>query len=114
VIEPRKAQLQATAWTDDQINAIKNNHRELLTAYRRENSISSIVDQHDHMTSFNEAWNSLDGAWFDQLRRFCAGLATVFPNSTSVESNFSILKWELDEFHKSLLDLSLEGIFQAK
>jgi hypothetical protein len=41
-------------------------------------------------------------------------LATVFPNSTSVESDFSILKWELDEFHKSLLDLSLEGIFQAK
>jgi hypothetical protein len=48
------------------------------------------------------------------LRRFWAGLATVFPNSTSVESDFSILKWELDEFRKSLLDLSLEGIFQAK
>jgi hypothetical protein len=31
-----------------------------------------------------------------------------------VESDFSILKWELDEFRKSLLDLSLEGIFQAK
>jgi hypothetical protein len=83
-------------------------------AYRRENSISSIVDQHDHTASFNKVWDLLNGARFNQLRRFCAGLATVFPNSTSVESDFSILKWELDEFRKNLLDLSLEGIFQAK
>jgi hypothetical protein len=73
-----------------------------------------IIDQHDHTTVFNEAWDSLDGVRFHELRRFCAGLATVFPNSTSVESDLSILKWELDEFRKSLLDLSLEGIFQAK
>jgi hypothetical protein len=59
-------------------------------------------------------WDSLDGAQFDQMCRFCTELATVFPNSTLVESDFSICKWELDEFRKSLLDLSLEGIFQAK
>ncbi|CAK9253641.1 unnamed protein product [Sphagnum jensenii] len=114
VIETRKAQLQATAWTDDQINAIENYHRELLTAYGMENGISSNVDQHDHTMSFNEAWDSLDGTRFDQLCRFCAGLVTIFPNSTSVESDFSIFKWELEEFRKSLLDLSLERIFQAK
>jgi len=56
----------------------------------------------------------LDGTRSDQLRCFCVGLATIFPNSTSVESDFSILKWELDEFRKSLLDLSLKGIFQVK
>ncbi len=111
VIELRKAQLQATAWTDNQSNAIENDHRELLTACRRKNSITSIIDQHDHTTTFNEAWDSLGGARFHQLCRFCAGLATIFPNSTSVESDLSILKWELDEFRKSLLDLSLEGIF---
>ncbi len=44
VIEPRKAQLKATAWSDDQSNAIENDHRELLTAYRRENGIASIID----------------------------------------------------------------------
>jgi hypothetical protein len=66
------------------------------------------------MMVFNEAWDLLDGMRFHQLCRFCAGLATVFLNSTSVESDLSILKWELDEFHKSLLDLSLEGILEAK
>jgi len=60
--------------------------------------------------AFNEAWDSFGGTRFHQLRR----LATVFPNSMSVECDLSILKWELDEFCKSLLDLSLEGIFQAK
>ncbi|CAK9874001.1 unnamed protein product [Sphagnum jensenii] len=63
--ELRKAQLQATTWTDDQINAIENDHRKLLTGYCRENGISSIIDQHDHTTLFNEAWDSLDGARFD-------------------------------------------------
>jgi hypothetical protein len=47
-----------------------------------------IVDQHDHTTSFNEVWDSFDGARFDQLRCFCAGLAIVFPNSTSIEFDF--------------------------
>jgi hypothetical protein len=32
----------------------------------------------------------------------------------SVESNFSILKWELDTFRIALMHLSLEGIMQAK
>ncbi|RHY08813.1 hypothetical protein DYB36_000361 [Aphanomyces astaci] len=52
--------------------------------------------------------------FYRQLPRFCAGMASVFVNKTSVESDFSILKWEKDEFRMNLLDLSLEGIFQAK
>jgi hypothetical protein len=58
-----------TAWTNDQSNAIENDHRELLTKYRRENDITSIIDQHDHTTTFNEAWDSLGGVRFHQLRR---------------------------------------------
>jgi hypothetical protein len=48
------------------------------------------------------------------LRSFCGGLATVFANTTSVESDFSILKWELDDNRTALMHMSLEGIFQAK
>ena len=66
------------------------------------------------MTTFNEAWDSIDVADYTQLRRFCSGLASVFANTTSVEADFSILKWEKDAFRKNLLDLSLEGIFHAK
>jgi hypothetical protein len=51
VIEPRKAQLQTTAWTDDQINAIENDHRNYSrrTAGRttsRRSSTSTITRRH--------------------------------------------------------------------
>jgi hypothetical protein len=51
---------------------------------------------------------------FEHLRLFCGRLATVLANTTSVESNFSIHKWQLDENHTALMHLSLERIFQAK
>ncbi|KAH9180189.1 hypothetical protein AeNC1_017167, partial [Aphanomyces euteiches] len=114
VIEPRKAHLQATAWTEEQIEAIEREHRDLLKSYRTDKGVQAMIDGHDHTTSFNAAWDEIGSASYHQLRRLCAGVATVFPNSTSVESDFSILKWELDQFRQCLLDLSLEGIFQSK
>jgi hypothetical protein len=62
---------------------------------------------------FNDAWDCAPG-WFERMRSFCGGLAIVLANTTSVELDFSILKWELDENRTALMYLSLEGIFQAK
>ena len=45
---------------------------------------------------------------------FRGGLANAFANTTSVESDFSILKWGEDDFLQSMMDLTLEGIFQGK
>jgi hypothetical protein len=56
----------------------------------------------------------LIGHQFDSLCAFVGGLATVFANATSVESDFSILEWEMDKNRTFLMHLSLEGIFQAK
>ncbi len=72
-----------------------------------------ILDQHNLKTKFNDVWEAL-GIRFATLRTFCGGLATLFPNSTPVESYFSILKWEKDPYHDNLLNLSLEGVFQTK
>ncbi|CAK9223745.1 unnamed protein product [Sphagnum troendelagicum] len=72
-----------------------------------------IIDKHDQTTTFNDAWDYVPGR-FEHLRSFCSGLAIVFANITSVESDFSILKWELDDNHTTFMHLSLEGIFQAK
>jgi hypothetical protein len=49
-----------------------------------------------------------------QLRQLCDGLATAFPNTTSVESDFSIVKWEKNDSRSSLTSLSLVGIMHAK
>ncbi len=72
-----------------------------------------IIDKHNHTTMFNDAWDCALG-WFERLCSFCGGLATVLANTTSIESDFSILKWELDENRTALMHLSFEGIFQAK
>ena len=44
----------------------------------------------------------------------CWGLATTFPGTSTVESDFLVLEWEKDEYRPILSDLSLEGILQAK
>ena len=44
----------------------------------------------------------------------CGGLGSAFANTASVESDFNILKWEKDDFQQSMMDLTLEGIFQTK
>jgi hypothetical protein len=48
------------------------------------------------------------------VRDFCGGLATIFPGTTTVESDFSVLNWEFDEYRSALTESSLEGIMQAK
>jgi hypothetical protein len=72
------------------------------------------IDKLDHKSDFNESWDQLSNVRFVNLRRLCAGFATAWPNSASVESDFSVLKWEKDAFCTALLALSLEGIFQSK
>jgi len=113
VLAPRLAQLRAS-WSPRDIHAIEQQHRSLYQAYAAESPTTTAIDGHTLRTPFNEAWSTVGSVEVTLLRRFCGGVATVFPNTASVESDFSILKWEKDEFRTSLMDLSLEGIFQAK
>jgi hypothetical protein len=48
------------------------------------------------------------------LQRFCRGLASAFPNTATVESDFSIIGWEKSDDWHDLTDFSLEGILHAK
>jgi hypothetical protein len=75
--------------------------------------LSNAIDQHDIRTFFIDAWDDAPGC-FEALRSFCGGLASAFANTTSVESDFCILKWEMNPNHTFLMHLSLEGIFQTK
>ena len=45
---------------------------------------------------------------------FCGGIASAFPGTSTVESDFSIVKYEKDEYRMSLTDFSLEGILHSK
>ncbi len=71
------------------------------------------IDQCDGNTSFQAGWQLVKDQ-YKSLRDFCGGIATVFANTATVESDFSILGSEKDEYRMSLTDLSLEGIMQCK
>ena len=99
--------------TEESISNIEHQHRGLVFAYQNEPALKSALDQCDHNTSFQVAWTIVEG-WFNALRDFCGGIATIFANTATVESDFSVLGWEKDEYRMSLTDISLEGIMQCK
>jgi hypothetical protein len=103
----------AKHWSTDLIDKAESEHHELLVVYTRELDVKAALDKYDEKTFFNEAWDCLKGH-FMQLHQLCGGLVTTFPNTTFIESNFSIVKWEKNDSCSSLTSLSLAGIMHAK
>jgi hypothetical protein len=100
-------------WSEEEIDEIEVEQRDLIKRYNNDQHIKQMINSYKHTVSFNEAWDKI-GVPFNRLCQFCGGLATAFPNTTSVELDFSILKWEKDDNRSSMTDLTLEGIFQCK
>ena len=63
--------------------------------------------------NFRQCWQVFDEE-YATLREYCAGLATVFPGTTHVESDSSLPKGAKTSHRKRLLDLSLEGCLHSK
>lgn len=72
-----------------------------------------VLDSYDRSTSFEDGWK-LAKDRFLTLLEFRGELATAFPGTSIVESDFSVVKLEKDNSRVSLTDLSLEGIFHVK
>jgi hypothetical protein len=112
VVNVFRAQL-SHFWDEQMIDKIEDGHREFFRMYSSDTNLRLIISKHTVHTTFNEAWDYLPDR-FGTLRRFCGGLATAFANMVAVESDFSILKWEMNKNRTNLMHLSLEGIFQCK
>ncbi|CAM6056437.1 unnamed protein product [Sphagnum tenellum] len=83
--------------------------------YNEDAVLHIALEKHDVRTTFNNAWDTVPQQLrVKRLHAVLDRLATAFANTTVVESDFSILKWEMDEFCTCLMHLSLEGIFQTK
>ncbi len=96
VLDPYRSQL-AKFWPDEKIDFIEQHQQELFNAYKREPASKLLIDKQDHTTFFNTRWDDLKGR-FEHLRMFYGRLANAFTNTTSVELDFSTLKWEKDDF----------------
>lgn len=101
-------------FSETQVQQIDEEFAALLRAYRMEPPLKTTLDgMTGKSVSFQEAWAPVAGR-FEMLKEFCGGIATVFPNSTTVEADFSRLGLEKTEYRKSLTDLSLEGVLHSK
>jgi hypothetical protein len=95
------------------IDQIEANHFALLKTYNTNNVLRAAIDNHGVVMTFNDPWGCAAGR-YEHLCSFYGGLAIVFANTTSIEFDFTILKWEMDANRTALMHLSLEGTFQAK
>lgn len=114
LLRGHRRRLQEAGWSPIRIDAIERDHRDLQVAYRREMWLKESLDKcSDVSTSFDEGWNLCKGRFVD-LCQFAGGLASMFPNTASVEADFSLVGGEKTVYRTSLTDFSLEGILHAK
>lgn len=62
---------------------------------------------------FDDFWKIIDGK-YKSLQNFCAGLATTFANTASVESDFSLIGMEMTDQRSSMTDFTMAAILQTK
>jgi hypothetical protein len=94
----------------DQLEDLFDDFKQLLRSVPQ--ILQSVNDEKETET-FDNAWAMFDNK-FNPLKDFFGGLGTVFPGTATVESDFSLINWEKDEYQSWLTDLSLEGILHSK
>jgi hypothetical protein len=99
---------------EEAFDAVEDQHRKMLRQYRDDQHFRNQVDILKDNYDFVECWDHVNCLKYGALREFCGGLATLFPGTASVESDFSIVNYEKDLFRASLTDFSREGILHAK
>ena len=114
LIRPQRGRLVKAGWSEAQIDQIEQDHCDLRHASSSEALFKDLlVKCSDLSTSFDKGWGLCQG-WFDSLRQFAGGLASMFPNTASVESDFLLVGVEKTVYRQSQTDFSLEGILHAK
>ncbi|KAJ2258337.1 hypothetical protein GGI13_000635 [Coemansia sp. RSA 455] len=88
-------------------------HAEMVAAFKERGLAQTVISLQTDKTPFNKAWEQL-GCDYPLLCDFVGGIATIFANSGTVESDFSKLNRIANPHRRSLTDLSLEGSLQAK
>jgi hypothetical protein len=96
-------------YSSAQIDLIADEHKALIHVHRCEPMLKDDIDSLSSSLNFKDGWFLL-GARFSNLMEYCGVVATLFPRTSTIESDFSILRWEKDLFHKRLLNFGLEGV----
>ena len=65
------------------------------------------------LNDFNEKCFSIGKESFPYLKEFCGNIDTIFPNISTVESDFSLINYEKNNYRTPMTDLTLEVILQG-
>jgi hypothetical protein len=103
----------AVRFTEEEIYSIKMQFKVFLRKNHNDEVLKHLIENTSDCETFAVAWSWLYKE-YPLLVRFAEGLATTFPGTSTVESDFLILGWEKEEYRTMLSDLSLECILQAK
>jgi hypothetical protein len=101
-------------YSDVHVDLIADEHSALIVLYCNDEVTKNGIDSTKSTASFAETWKVIGSDSFQNLAEFCGVIATLFPGTCTVELNFSTLRWEKDDFRKSLSDFGLEAVLQAK
>jgi hypothetical protein len=97
----------------NEVETIGRQHKALYDSYHRQTDVKSSIDRFDDSAAYCDAWIGLQNT-YPLLERFVGGLATILPGTSTVESDFSVVKYEKNDNRMSLTYANLEGILQAK
>jgi hypothetical protein len=100
-------------FSNEDIDTIGRQHKALYDSYHRQPGVKSSIDSFDDSAAYRDAWIGLQNT-YPLLERFVGGLATIFPVTSTVESDFSVVKYEKNKNRMSLTDAILEGILHAR
>jgi hypothetical protein len=103
LVREHRFRLERSGWSDVEIENVEVDHRNLLHSDKCS----------DASSFFEDGWRLANGR-FPVLQQFAGGLASMFPNTAKVESDFSLIGWEKNAYRQSLTDFYLEGILHAK
>ena len=105
-----------THFNDSGLEQISQEFCEFQHAFREEEEFEDAikVTENDAVSmDFKLLWLPTNNR-FPWLQSFCGGLASAFPNTATVESDFSIIGWGKSDDRYDLTEFSLEGILHAK
>lgn len=91
-----RERLADSRWTPTLIDATEKEQKDLVPAIPAELALHTAIDGCENEISFNVGQSVLNGR-FESLPRLIGEIATVFPGTAEVESDFSIVKAEMDD-----------------
>ena len=97
----------------EEIENIRRQHKALYDLYRRQPEVKRSIDIFDEGAAYRYAWNGMHNT-YPLLESFSGGWAIIFLGTSTVESNFLVVRYEKTRNRMCLSDASLEVILRAK